>query len=217
MRRQSKLDFQDSSLPITPDILKALDGLTDAQAAEIAAARALWIDSRDRLTFAEKGMLAEYVDRRELWRHFGCQSLSEWIHTKCPYSHGSWFDAKRRWKELEDVPASDRVQIPRSNLIVMQKLSTAVRQDREVIEAAKTLPEAQFVERVQGKFPDQHLEPSRPVQIKADASAAKVIEEAVELAMRLGASNRSEALEDIAQNYIDDHRNEYDAMFQETA
>jgi hypothetical protein len=214
----------DQSIPLTPDDLSEMEKMSSENAARILTARARFIDRQDRVNFAEKGMIAEYLERRSLFQcvdnpqtGLPCTSQNEWIEAFCPFSRSSWFDAKRRWKELEDVPAADRIQIPRSNLIVMQKCSTAVRRDASVIEAAKTMPEAQFVEMVNRAHPTQHLESRKDMRIKPEASAHRVIEEAIQLAMRRGAKTQEEAFEDMAQNYIDDFREEYDAMFAESA
>jgi len=209
--------------PLTVAALDEMRKLDDPTAAAIVTARARFIDKQHDLTFAEMGCIASYVEERALWKHVltpsgqTCRSQNEWIEVACPKSRSTWFDAKRRWKELEDVPAEDKLHMSRGNLIVMQKLSTAVRQDPKVLEAAKRLPEAAFVEAIQEAHPDQHVEQLKGVHVKAEASAAKVIEEAIDLAMRLGAHTRAEALEELAANYINDHRDEYDAMFQDEA
>jgi hypothetical protein len=197
------------SQPIRPSDLAEIEKLPPAIQAQILTARAQFIDAMDRMSYAEKGCLAEYVERTELWKLVDlpggkrCGSQNEWIEVFCPFSRATWFDAKRRWKELSDVPAEDRIQIPRGNIVEMQKLSTAVRKDPEVIEAAKTLPPNQFIHLVDQLHPGQHLK------------APDIMDDAVKLAMRLGAETKTEARDEIAGFYIDEHRQDYDGMMME--
>ena len=107
--------------------------------------------------------------------------------------------------------------MPRSNVLVMQALSTAVRKDPAVIQAAKNMSADAFRQKIETEHPEQCIETQKPMHLKPEKSQAKVIEEAIQLAIRLGAHNREEAIEEMAQAFIEDHREDYDAMFQEGA
>lgn len=193
----------DCSHPITPSDLHEMELMADDKAAEVITERAKFIDCQDRLTFMERGMLAEYVEKRVLWQcvdnprtGIPCGNQNEWIEAFCPFSRASWFDAKRRWKELAEIPAEERVQIPRHNVIVMQKLSSAVRKDPEVIKAAQTMPQDDFLKKIEVQHPDQHLEaPKGVLKFKPSRTGAEIIEKWVSYAIAHEiAESRDEAM-----------------------
>lgn len=181
----------DHSHPITPSDLHEMELMADDAAAEVITGRATFIDHEDRMTFMERGMLAEYVEKRVLWQcvdnpktGLPCGSQNEWIEAFCPFGRAAWFDAKRRWKELAEIPAEERVQIPRHNVIVMQKLSSAVRKDPEVIKAAQTMDQDTFLKKIEVQHPDQHLEaPKGVLKFKPSRSGAEIIEKWVNYAL----------------------------------
>jgi hypothetical protein len=89
------------------------------------------------------------------------------------------------------------------NLKVLQPLSTAVRRDPEVLKAAKYCSEREFVTRVQQTHPEQHTESHRRLVFNPTASAAVVIEEAIEQAINSGeVASREEWLEACAAEQL---------------
>lgn len=201
--------------PISPADLHEMELLDDVSAAQRVTARASFIDSQTRSTFMEAGMLADFVERRRLYQcvdnpetGMPCQSQNEWISAFCPFSRSTWFDAKKRWKELADIPAADRVQMPRSNVLVMQSLSTAVRKDPAVIQAAKNMSADAFRQKIETEHPEQCIETQKPMHLKPEKSQAKVIDAAVDRAIQLGAHSREEAFEMMAVEFLSSHPEE---------
>jgi len=84
-------------------------------------------------------------------------------------------------KELQDVPKSDLLEIPRMNLEVLKSVSTSVRSQPEVLEAAKTLSEAEFVAHLQVTQPTQHIEATKRLVLTYPAGDLSVIEAALDL------------------------------------
>ncbi|HWF62911.1 MAG TPA: hypothetical protein VN666_21745 [Nitrospira sp.] len=198
--------------PIGPTDLVEFDLLREGEAARIITERACFIDTAWERTFAEIGMLSEYIEKRQLWKHVGCDSQNEWIQKFCPRSRSTWFDAKRRWKELADVPASDKIQMSRGVLITMQKLSSAVRKEPEVLEAARGKEEV-FRQYIEVNYPNQCIETTKPLHLNPEKSQSAKIEQAIEMARVIfDCKTREEALEAIAVEFIQEHDEEYEGQ-----
>lgn len=168
------------------------------------------LDSVEKQVFALRGMAMLIVEERELYRwvideevgdYF--QSFDRWLKQTCPNSWSYCRDALRAVKELRDVPFTDLLEIKRCNLEQLKKVSSNVRILPEVVKAAKSLPEKQFVEQLNSKH-DQHLECKQPV-VMAPADDCAEFEAAIARAMELGAATRAEAIKDISVNYLLDH------------
>jgi hypothetical protein len=76
-----------------------------------------------------------------------------------------------------------------------------------VIEAAKTLPEKQFVETL-NRDHNQHLEVKKSI-IMADDGTVAEFEEAVSMAMEIEGCGRNDAIKAISISYIQDHQEVY--------
>lgn len=205
----------DCYTPISPSDLRALEDSAPDKAATIISSRVKIIDLQAKLTYAECGMLAEYLDAHDLYRYVEnpstgklCTSQNEWLSCMAPFGRSTWFGAKKTWKELSDIPADDRVRMSRANLLVMQKLSTAIRADRQTIRAAKEMNEGDFREKIESQHPLEHIEAKIMIRLFPERSQAKVIEEAMALAIQLGAHNREEAIEMMAAEFMESHDGE---------
>ena len=93
----------------------------------------------------------------------------------------------------------------RTNIEQLKKVSSSVRILPEVVAAAKSLPEKQFVSQMNEKH-SQHLEIRQPV-VMASTGDCDELETAIALAITIeGCGSRSEALKAIAVSYIQDHQ-----------
>ena len=183
-------------------------------AAQVYDERIRHLEARDKQTFAERGLIMLEMEQRELWRHVGggqFGSLDAWIHNAAPESNSSCYAALRVARTLGNViPVQEQNEIPRCNLEVLSKVSTAVARRPEIREAAKG-KNAEFVAKIQREFPLEHIEHDRPMRFKPDESQRAAIDEALMLAAVLEeAANREEALTCLAVSYVLDHREEYE-------
>lgn len=154
---------------MTPEIIATPDheidwaeiaSMGDEQAAKTLDDRMVSLERLSKRLFIERGMILLAFDERQLWR-FEFTSWGEWVAARVSdYSRRDCNYAKAVAKELrDDVPVADMLEIPRCNLTLMQsQLSSGVRKQRTVIEAAKTLSEAEFAEKVTKEYPECHVE-----------------------------------------------------------
>lgn len=164
------------------------------------------------MLIVEERELYRWVIDEEVGDYF--QSFDRWLKQTCPNSWSYCRDALRAVKELRDVPFTDLLEIKRCNLEQLKKVSSNVRILPEVIRAAKTLPEKEFVSRVNESH-QQHLEVKQPV-VMAEQSASTIIDQAVEMAMALeGCQTRSEALEAIAAYFVTGCQSTYEEYIRE--
>jgi len=196
---------------MTPD----LEATADAERERAIFSKLRSIDDNERQSHAQKGILARAVRDQMLWKHREdpdtkkpCKSWTRWLRIACPFCYSTVHKALADVEELRDIPEEDLTQIATGNFPTLIQLSTAVRADPEVLDAAKNKRPEQFNEHIRQHHPDQHIESRQPMKFSPESSAAKVINEALEAAMERGARSRDEALEMIAVNFIDDCRME---------
>lgn len=160
-------------------------------------------DEDSRLKYSQIGLMALAVHKRQLYKHrtdpadgFPCSSFARWVRIACPYAFSTVYAAKEDVESLSDVPADVVAQIPQSNFSTMRSLSTAVRRDPQVLEAARGRTEV-LVAHVRQRFPGQHIAVRKPVKVMVDDAEMvySVLDQAVELH---DAIDRGHALEMIA-------------------
>jgi len=146
----------------------ALREMTDEAAAIQGDQWARFIDGMDRISFAQKGMLAYEFKLRALWSHVGFKDFTSWVEGSMPFSASSVFQAAKCVEQLMEsrVPAAKILEMPRVNLVKMAKgiLSDSVRRDPEVIEAAIHSNGKDFTQKIVDEFPEQHVEPEEWVR-----------------------------------------------------
>ena len=170
------------------------------------------LDGVEKQVFALRGMAMLIVEERELYRWVLDEevgdyytSFDRWMKQELPTSWGYCRDALRAVKELRDVPFEDLLQMKRTNIEQLKKVSSSVRIRPEVVAAAKSLPEKAFVSQMNEKH-SQHLEIRQPV-VMASTGDCDELETAIALAITIeGCGSRSEALKAIAVSYIQDHQ-----------
>jgi hypothetical protein len=170
------------------------------------------LDPLEKQVFACRGMAALIIEERELYRcvfdeevgeHYA--SFDRFLKTEFPASWSYIRDALRAVKELREVPFTDLLEIKRCNLEQLKKVSSRVRLLPEVVRAAKSMPEKQFVEKLNREH-SQHLEVKQPV-VMAEATVSSKVDEAVEMATLLyGCKTRGEALEAVCEDFILAHQ-----------
>jgi hypothetical protein len=180
------------------------------------------LDGVEKQVFAMRGMAALLVEERELYRFVvdeevgDCyQSFDRYLKQEFPASWSYVRDALRAVKELKDMPFEDLLQIKRANLEQLKKVSSSVRILPEVVAAAKTMPEKEFVEEMNKR--GQHLEVKQPV-VMAPADDCTEFETAVEMVMVVDeCHSRAEALKSIGVRIIQEVAAEYEHRKEATA
>lgn len=133
------------------------------------------LDAIEDQVFAARGMACLLIEERQLYQQFidpevdqPYASFDRWIKTVLPKSWGYCRDALRTMKELRDMPVTDLLEIKRCNLETLKKVSTHIRKEPQVIEAAKTQTEAQFAQTLTKDF-HQHIEGKKTLKLTYDA------------------------------------------------
>lgn len=184
--------------------------LPASEAEEACFSRLRLLDQTWKYSYIEIGQICRIVERKHLWKQRTdpatgerCTSFPAWVHAAAPWSFSTVFAAMRDCEELQDVPAEHLAEIPAANIGTLKQLSTAVRQDPAIIEAAKTMRAPEFVEQVRKEYPLQHLEKKKTLRFTMDESAADKVEQVINIAMAKGAKNWSDALEMICEEAAD--------------
>ncbi len=192
----------DFTSQLTPDKMASLLGLADEDSEPILFNRLQQITSTFELGYAEVGLICREVDAYLLWEKRTdpetgqpCVSFTRWVRVCCPRSYATVYAAMRDIESLKDIPDQHLSQIPASNFPIVQQLSTSVRAEPDVLEAAKTQNTKGLVEHVRANYPDQHIERTRFLRLPLDESVMEKVEELFKQAQLRGARNRSEALE----------------------
>ena len=169
------------------------------------------LEGTEKQVFALRGMAALLIEERELHRFILDNEVGDYYQSfdrflKCEYP-ASWSyirDALRAVKELREVPFADLLEIKRCNLEQLKKVSSGVRLLPEVVKAAKSMPEKQFVEKLNREH-DQHLEAKTPIVMATPDDVAE-FETAIAIATLVeGCTTRAEAIRAISVSYIQDH------------
>jgi hypothetical protein len=179
------------------------------------------LDPLEKQVFALRGMCALLIEERELYKWVMDEEVGDYYVSfdrflKCEFPN-SWSyirDALRAVKELKEVPFEDLLSIRRCNLEQLKRVSSGVRVLPEVIKAAKSLPEKEFVGKLNEEHA-QHLEVRQPV-IMASPTVSTIIDQAIEIAMALeGCKSRETALEAIAAYFVMGCQGSYEKFLKE--
>lgn len=192
--------------------LDELIALPDEDAAPALQGRmSAWdqVDILHERSYSERGMIALEFEKRKLWQYVinpasgnPFTSFSAWATHGPLGGRRVTFEAKKDIKALEDVPAGELREIPKCNIQTLKGLSTKVRNEPAVLDAAKKLSEDEFLEKLDKEYPDQHTGGKRQwLRFRLKRHEREEIEEALKLAMEDGATSKSEALFAIAIAY----------------
>jgi hypothetical protein len=183
-----------------------LISLPDQQAAEALNLRLGAFEYLERLykgSFSERTRIVRNFETRSLWKYlidpdtgYAFPNMTAWL--SCSSFLGcrrTNFEALRMGKMLADVPDDKLVDIPKENMNMLAHLSTAVRTDPVIIEAARKQEPSDFEGFVEKNYPHQHIERRAPWTIRPGRSERKVIDKWVERAIRDGiAGSTTEAI-----------------------
>jgi hypothetical protein len=187
---------------ITELTLVRLRTMPDWEAADVLDDRLRVLEVQWKRGYAERGLILLEVQERELWRHIrdregvGYTSFERWVVGSAPYSRRDCFAALAAVKELKDIPASVLMDVPRCNIGVLQQLSSGIRSQPEVLQQAKTLSEKELLAYVAVKHPTEHI------------PAKTLLEQALELAMKLENCGRRAAEDIVGESYLAEHAEE---------
>lgn len=176
--------------------------LSDEDAAITLTGRVRQIDAILRTSFLELGLICQIVEGRKLWSlvqtldRQPVRSFNHWLEECAPYSRSHCYAAKKIAGELSrDIPPETMIGIDETNARLLASISSDVRRDPEVIEAAKNLSGNEFAAKMAEEQPNQHIENRRMIRFNPVASAAEQIEMALKMAQLHGAETREAALE----------------------
>ena len=187
----------DTTIPYTMNcILK----LPNAEAESILFERLRYLDRTTKLAYSEIGTISLTVQRFRLHEHRYDEELKKpcsftrWLRLAVPWSYATAFAAMKDIEELADIPAAHLAEIPQSNFPILRQLSTAVRAEPQVIEAAKNKSADEFIGQIRHDHPEQMIERLTYIKFRPTETQLAEIEEALTMAMIQGATNRTEAL-----------------------
>lgn len=196
--------------------LSDLIAMPNPEAAEALNARMAALEQIHRIherSYVERGIIVREFERRHLWQHLEDPETGEafpnftaWM--SCSDFLGCRrvnFEALRDAKMLQDVPAEKLIDVPKGNLKVLTQLSTAVRNQTDILEAAKILPPSEFLEKLEKEQPHQHIEAKKVMRFSPGRSWSKTIEEAISYAINHRiAGSRDEALLRMAETSLNE-------------
>lgn len=212
-----------SENPLQEPNWKELRSMAEETAATRLTAILSGCDRVEKRVYALRGMAMLLVEERQLFRWVIDEevgdyfvSFDRWLKQTCPESWSYCRQALNAVKELREMPFEDLLSIKRANLEQLKRVSSNVRLLPAVIEAAKTLPEKAFVEKL-NRDHAQHLEVKQPVAL-APAGDVAEFESAIEMAMLVEhCDTRADAIKAIAVSYIQDHATEFEHLKEESA
>jgi hypothetical protein len=177
-------------LDVTESSLIQLRGMDDTDAAIFLDARLRELEAQWKRTFIERGLILLEMEQRLLWKYLTNPLTSEpytsferWIVTAAPQSRSDAYAALRAVKELRDIPREHLEAIPRCNVHILQSLSTAVRNEPEVLKAAREMSEREFVRHVQKHHPLQAIEARRKIQFTMPGGDVSLVEQSIQECM----------------------------------
>lgn len=190
----------------------AVGRMPDPEAAALLDGRARALCAILRTAFIELGAIVSCCEKRMLWQHVRSSdtlepftSFNQWLIHAAPYSRSVCYEAKRIVEELtKDVPLNRLMGVNETNARVLMQVSSGLRP--KLLEAAKTLPEKEFISKIQAAYPEQHVEQRQPVLMASTGASAK-IDQAIEWAIALyGCKTRGEALEAVCEDFCLAHQ-----------
>jgi len=187
-------------------------------------ARIRQFDKQQKLTFVEIGYICLKVEQTEAWREMYDQgkfkSFGAWITDAAPSSRATCYAAMGEVKRaIEDkLPLQQLNTIPRCNIRTVNRLSTELKRDPEILKAAETLEERDFLRKIEKEHPLEHVEDLSPMRFKFEKSQRQKVEEAIQVAMVIyELPTREAAMEVIAADWLNSNQTEADYQEAEKA
>lgn len=220
MMRLSEVHDAPNPLATLSASLGAITSLPDEEAAQALNFRfAAWnrLEALREQSFAERGLIIREFEKRRLWAHLispdtgePFTSLSAWLsgadYLGCRRTN---FEAKRVLALLEDVPPERLVEVPKANLHTLTQLSTTLRNDPDILEAARVLPREEFEKKVEVEHPLQHVEVRTPARFFFNHTQKESVEAWVDYAHHHDiAGSREEAVCWACEQALEDAMND---------
>jgi hypothetical protein len=201
---------QSSAIPVTTSRLVEILRLPTSEAEAELFNRMRFLDRTEKLSYAEKGFISKAVhdfllNEEHLDPDTGkpC-SFAKWVRLACPWSYSTAHAAKRHIEALADIAPEHLLGMPPSAFPLMETLSTAVRSQPVIIEAAKESAE-RLVETVKRDFPEQHIQSKRVFRFRVNEDEAADVDAAITWATEHGiAGGPSEALHRMAVTALEE-------------
>jgi hypothetical protein len=204
--------------------LSDLIALPDPEAASAMNERMGVFEQISRMherSYSERGIIIREFEKRKLWAYLlDPETGQAFPHLTAWLSCGEFlgcrrvnFEAKGDLALLQDVPTDKLIDVPKGNIKVLLQLSTAVRNDPDILAAAKTLTQDQFLEKLDKEQPLQHIETRRELRFNPGRSGAKLVEEMIAWALEHDiAGSRDEALVRAAESALNEWKLELSEM-----
>lgn len=179
-----------AEIEITSSDIESIRVMQPETAAKLYDERVQFLDKAQKRTFVEFGLIMIEMEDRELYRLLldsegkAFPSLGRWISAAAPTSRSNAYAALNAMRAInEEVSSADLQEMPRVNINTVKKLSTSVRKDPKVIEAAKQMGEQEFKEHINKEHPEQHIEKDAPMRFKPAQGDRETIDEALAVSM----------------------------------
>lgn len=165
--------------------------------------------------------LAIIVRDNQEWQLLNYKSWSDWLENAAPQSRSSVYGNIRLLEELEpDISREDLKEIPHATAKVLPMLDSRERRDKSTVHKAKKLQPKKFVEDVQERRPDLHIEKLAPRKYSFTKTQAQIIDGGVEMYRTIEGkpdATDEEALEGAISDYILQHRQYYETVAKKRA
>lgn len=192
--------------------------LPDAEAAEALNARMGALNMIHRIharSYSERGVIALEFERRHLWKHLMSPETGEpfpnfsaWM--SCADFLGCRrvnFESLRDIKILDDIPEEKLIDLPKGTIKFLTQLSTSIRTDDAVLEAARTMKADEFADKIEAEHPFQHVEARKPMRFSFGRSQRQTIDKWITWALEHDvAGSREEAIERACETALNDAR-----------
>jgi hypothetical protein len=172
---ETSLQVRDALSTALPDLL-ALPDPEAAQALDVRLAILDQVKAVYERTYSERVVIIREVKRRQLWKHLvdpdtgqTFPNLTAWM--SCSSFLGcrrTNFYAKEDGELLADIPSDKLIGIKPKNLNTLIGMSTAIRNEPDVLEAAKTLSPNEFTAKIDIEYPDQHIPAKKHLRLNPD-------------------------------------------------
>ena len=188
--------------------LSSILEMPDEQAESIFFRWLQHLDRQEKVSYATKGLIAKNVDAFCLWEKRST-SFTAWVREACPWGYSTTFQAMRDVSALKDIPIEDLSEIPQANFDTLKQLSTSVRSDPKVLNAAKTQNNDELVDYIREEHPNQHISRKKKYRFDFDdESDIDKMEDALKEAYIRGARNKNQALAMVAEEALESWRSE---------
>jgi hypothetical protein len=173
-------------------------------------------------TFAMRGRALLIIKERQLYKQDldlevgrPFESMDRWLKAMHSRHHRYYQESLTAAENLREMAFEDFAALPRCNVKQLEKTSSNVRNLPDVIEAAKNLPEKEFVAKLNREH-SQHLSERKPI-VLAETEDVDEFESAIAMVQFVEDVGRSAAIKIIAISVIQEYAVRYEHMKEKTA